>query len=400
MEFFRHRNQFSPNGALRRRCPRCVLALKMTLLVSLFQSGCCTTPENCVKQYNGVSYPDSLYFGHHATCWKQWPAEWVGCPGEAGEMIDQPPGPGAKPETLPPPTAGEANAASDATPPPTDMPPPVIEPPPLPPLDQPPGEAPAELPAAPAADTPAQPPAAAPGETPDLLPMTPLAEPPEKSSTQRAVQPPIEPPASAPPASLPKPTPPPLSQPLSPPSSESRRRVPRISTVGFMQLEGPAASRSDVVAIPASESTSAAASAIPSRDTRLLEQSSPEPKSQETLPKEQPLPDNVPLETTPQEAAPPEMGPSLGAPSLAAPRLSVDGPVSLRRSHAPQSKRAQPVDAPSDVRQTPPLRNAQAQMTIPRASDPSKRPSLPNVRPAAAHRSQRPQQAKSLAPAG
>lgn len=395
MQARRHRNQFSSQLSRRDRSLRCAIALKMILLAAVFQTGCCTTPEDCVKQYNGVSYPDSLYFGHHTTCWKQWPAEWVGCPGETGEMEGQPTGPAAKPETLPPPPAGEPNAPADASQPATDMPPPTIAPPPLPPLDQPPGESPVQPPTAPPADTPVQPPAAAPGATPDLLPMTPPAEPPAKPSTQRAVQPPIEPPASPPPASTPIPTPPPLSQPLSPPPSESRRRVPRISTVGFMQLEGPAASRPKVSAIAASETTSAVASARSPKDTPLLEESSPELKSQETVPKEQPLLDNTPQETALRETAP-----LLGAPSLAAPRLSVDGPASLRRSHTPQSQRAQPVDAPADVRQTPPPRNATAQITIPRASGPSKRPSLPNARPAASHRSQRPQQAKSLAPAG
>ena len=88
MEACRQCNRLAAIGAGRDPRPRCALALRLTLLAALFQTGCVATPQECVSQYNGVSYPDSMYFGHHATCWKQWPREWVGCPGETGETVE------------------------------------------------------------------------------------------------------------------------------------------------------------------------------------------------------------------------------------------------------------------------------------------------------------------------
>ena len=178
MEVHSQRNRLAAIVAGHAPRSRYALALGLTALAVLFPTGCrCTgTPEACVNQYNCVSYPDSTFFGHYPTCWKQWPAEWVGCPGEYAETVEPvgPAGQGA--EMLPTPPESNSKRPSDAEP-----------------------------------------------KTPDdSLPR--VVSPPELSPKE----PPLEP--SAPPPSEPS---------LTPPPDQSRRRVPRISTASFAPPDLP-----------------------------------------------------------------------------------------------------------------------------------------------------------------
>ncbi len=208
MEFRVHRNRPTAIVAGLESTRRAALSLWLAPLVAAVLGGCCSTgmPASCVAPYDPVSYPDSLYFGHYPTCWKQWPAEWANCPAGFAESVQpQMPSPSAPTNTLPSPMQG------DSTPPnPSELK--------LPPEDKA-AKAPAD--ATPAAPMPAEP--------------TPVQPAPKEPAPQAT--PPIEPmPGAAPPSLLPPETPPaqpPKSEPKTPPPGQSRRRTQRTAITSF-----------------------------------------------------------------------------------------------------------------------------------------------------------------------
>ena len=150
--------------------------------------------------------------------------------------------------------------------------------------------------------------------------------------------PPAEPPANPS-------TAPPGEPPLSPPPGQSRRRVPRVSTVGFAQPDLPPPQ------MPMSTSTL--------HDTQDATSSAPRPLT----------------------------------PLLVAPLPALEGPSGRPRSNATQVQRTQPTTAQVDPHQTRSLGAETTGETV------SPLP-VPSARRAGSRRTSRPQPVKAFTPAG